>query len=221
MIGVVGLLIWNGRKQTARKADRARALGFSPVEFPDPRLAARVERIYQIRQNVEIELHNVYEHTTGDARIFMIDILDTGGEDSSWLGQEMIAIISPYLELPRFFLMSKVQMNGMFVDTMNEALHKLADYLASRQGLTPITFQNHPELEERFMIYADDEREIHRFFNDYRLDQLARLEAKYEIDALGDTMIMKNCYPEREDDPDYILRETYRTAFDLFRLFQE
>lgn len=210
-----------GRKQSAQRLERARSLGFSPLGELVPDVLERVTHLYRSNQQQQIQLQNIFEQRRTDASFYLLDILDTAGDDTSNLGEEVIVIISSYLALPRFTIIPMIKMEGRLGGLMNIAIDKLMDMLGTRQGLERVQFDQYPEIDKRFIIFGDDPVEIRNFFTNSYMSGFFDIKPKYEIDAGGDTLIIKVMFPEQEKNRDEAVRVQFKDAEAIFHFFSQ
>jgi len=127
--------------------------------------------------------------------------VDTSGEENSWLGAQMLGIVSPSLHLPRFMLQPRITLKqpGKLTAYLANLADKVVDWAATQSGLVRFSFADQLTFEERLVVFGRDEVEVRRFLSDSCLAQLASLERPYKIEAAGDMFTIV-----KEVDPSHI-----------------
>jgi hypothetical protein len=151
----------------------------------------------------------------------MMDLLDTGGDETSNLGEDVVVIISPYLSLPRFAMAPMIKMDGRIGGLMTKAVDKLMDMVGTRQGLVRVLFDQYPDIGENYIIFGNDPSLLRNYFTSPHMSGFFNIEQKYEITAGGDTLIVKAMFPDRDKDRDEFVRRQYRDAEAMFRFLSQ
>jgi len=185
--GMIWLIIAEGRKQKA-SSRRIADLGYTPIKSPSAALLERVQRIYQRGSGQKLELQNAFQRPIADGRVVLFDLVDTSGNESSWLGTRIMGVLSPSLHLPHFMLEPKLQLKpeGQVAAFMLHTAEKVIDWAASKGGYERVSFSAHPDFEQRFIVFGRAETELRLFLTGDRLDRLAGLERAYKIAGAGD-----------------------------------
>jgi hypothetical protein len=100
--------------------------------------------------------------------MFLFDLIDTSGGESSCTENQAVAVVSPHLDLPAFAIFPRADIDG--------PLPKLADrvlgWVVSRCG-TPIEFPQVLEFGKRYFVSSRDPEAVQRFLDDGKLRCLA------------------------------------------------
>lgn len=184
---LVALLVWAffpGRKKISAKQQALRALGFMPLKAPPQDLAARMLAFYHCAPQQSLRLRDVCQKsfTAGScAYVF-------GFEDAD---DDMLAIISPDLNVPRFSLLPRLVENGNVSGFLFGTLSKLVDRAVDQTEMQMVDFVGQSDLGRRFIVFGEDEVELRSFLSAERLAQLVDLVGTYDIEAGRDSFVMK------------------------------
>ena len=107
VMGFFIVMIRKARQAHATRHLEAENLGFSVQEPPDPGLAARITSLHRRTSSQKLALKRVFAKPQGDTTIYLLDLVDTSGEDDSLLLDGAITIVSPLLSLPRLRSLSQ------------------------------------------------------------------------------------------------------------------
>lgn len=222
VVGLFAVAIWAivSQERKARvKRNYLLGVGFTAVKVPDPTLVERFVRLYQKTPQQEIELRRVLQADLRGGQILVFDVWDTGGEETSVVDTGVVGIVSPDLDLPRFSLMPHLPFKGAVGGLMVQAAERLSGWAASKAGMSPLSFADHPEFEAKFLVFGQDEAQVRQFLSPDRLTWLTGLPDLYKIEAGGDAFAL-GCYADRrgrlpEQEIAALLDHAHR-LFDLF-----
>jgi hypothetical protein len=165
------------RQKSAEHRAALRSLGFEPVSSSDREVVSSIVDLSERWKGDHYRVENLLERRGSDHRLFLFDLNDPSGDNHH---PGLLAVMSRRLELPRFTLYPRLDMEGRLAAFANTLLEKLVGH----QGKT-VGFPAHPKFDGRHFVRGSDEDEIRRFFDDDRLDALA--EKQYlMIEAGGD-----------------------------------
>ena len=179
-----------------KKRQLSRAMGFTPLD-PSPELIQKITTLYHALRvkpsaasaNI-FELQNVATKQLPDGTMFLFDLLDTSGEDNSYVENQAVAISSPHLTLPYFLVFPKTDHEGRLAEMANQFL----SWLIARFG-QPIDFSQYPKFHSRYIVSSPapettrlflDERKIRRLANT-RLLTIYAGEQLFTCTQIGDT----------------------------------
>ena len=219
-LGILWVIRAN-RRSSAQRLERAKALGFEPLEELDQAVLQRLNRLYRANHKQDLQPKNVFEQRQNDAVFYMMDIMDTSGDESSDLGEDVVVIVSPYLSLPRFSLAPIPKMDGRMGGLINKAIDQLMDVVGARQGLVRVPFDQYPEIDENYIIFGSDPDLLMNYFTSSYMSGFFNIKPKYEITAGGDTLIVKVVFPDYKKSRDEIVRQQYNDAEAMFRYFSQ
>jgi len=218
-IAVFGFLLYfaiqSNRKEKEAKQQIARSLGFIPFS-PDPMLTERISRLYQrAGRSGKYELRNGFRKMTPDGEMYLFDLVETSGEDDSWLERQAVAVISPYLKLPPFMFFprpdEKYALGGLTSKVMEWGLSFVG---------TPVQFPDFPEFNKRYSVASIDPTGVEAYFN----DEIARYFAgtqMYTLHAGDDMFTFSELDPSsRTITPETISRRVNR-ALDIARILSK
>jgi hypothetical protein len=177
---VIGSLIlfsaFQAQKRKKGFAEVVLQLGFKPLLQVDVELLALLQQMYAPSKVNKVR--NLAVKPVGDERYFLFDITYTSpqysSENSTSTTTEYnnVAIISQYLDLPPFILMTRIKAPG--------GLGGMADnmlvYAASRAGFTE--YKETPTVfEMNYMLFVKDDPRVKTAFTEQLLSQMGMLES--------------------------------------------
>jgi hypothetical protein len=187
------LVILNARrKQKAREVFLA-GLGFARVPV-SPKFFERVDLIYRRTPNQRFRMDALFEKQTPQGSFFVFDLVETSGEDNTWLANGSVAVVSPDLRLPHLHISGRPQLGGKVGTWMAGAAEKVIDWAASRAGMSRVDLSEYIELDERLMAIATDASIAQEFLDRERLGRLlwiAEMDHLSEVDCNGDCFVLK------------------------------
>ncbi|MGB9631743.1 MAG: hypothetical protein ACPL8I_00300 [Chloroflexaceae bacterium] len=205
------------RKDRAKKAQAAQALGLAPVAQPD---AALAERIFALHRpawgTATYELRNVWRRPLADGELFLFDLVDTSGDGDSITAHQAVAIRSATLHLPPFMFYPKV-------DTQQYALgglaNRIVEWAVARVG-QPVSFPDYPAFAARYTVTSDDPPAVRRFF-DERLANYFATTRFYTLHAAGNLFVFAEIGPGlKTGDQSHLARRIDR-ALEMYHLFRQ
>ena len=211
---ILYFLIASSRKHKERKSQIARTLGFSPIE-PDMALTALISKLYSHENfSREYELHNVSQKITVNGKMLLFDLVDTSGEDDSYRADQALAVFSDHLDLPRFVVFPKADIDGVAANLANKVLQ----WVLSKFG-TPLDFSHVPEFERRYVVVSPDPDDTRRFLDDIRLNGLAQARM-LNLYAGGSAFALSQFDPAPKSTDLETMKGRLRLAMDIHALFQ-
>jgi hypothetical protein len=192
VVVVVILLILRGtisarRKRVARHEFLINR-GYTPVDPSPPELIQGLEKMY-LKANVHsIQVHDAFSRPIPNGMVDLFDLMDTGGSESDWIGKDILAVISPDLQLPRIMIqpLPDVLPQGKGAGLVSEVVESAIDWGASLSGYQRVRFPNHPNFDDRRIVIARDQAEASDFLSDIRVAQLSGLTRPYHIETNQD-----------------------------------
>ena len=201
---------------------RARQLGFEPVvEIPQD-LQSRIEDLYQNEKDRTLEIRNLHHRREWEQDLYLFDILDTSDEDS-WMGRDVIGVISRNLALPRFSLITIPEFgkDGVLGNLMEKILDKVFKWAANFQRLSRVEFPDQPGFDDRFVVYGRDEHDVRTLFSGSTASGLSNNRLPLKLAGSGDFLIVETAHTTPPKDQYQDLRDLYQACLDLVRLFEE
>ncbi len=184
--GTVALMIRARRREQETKAQISRSLGFAPIQST-PELRGKIAHLYCAlrtdRNNVDeskYELENVAVRHMPDCDLYIFDLVDSSGGETSYPEQQAVAVVSPHLSLPAFMMFPKADMDGSVAKLGNQFL----GWIFSRLG-SPVEFPEFPEFENKYLVSSPEPDGTRRFLDADKLHQLARTRL-LSVHACGD-----------------------------------
>ncbi len=223
VLGVVGaivaLMVRSERKDRRTKLQIGRALGLVPVE-PDPEFVRRLTQLYRgLRAGEggnamdEYEFRNVSVGKLPDGEVFLFDLIDASGGESSRTENQAVAIVSPHLNLPPFAIFPKADIEG----TLPNLANKVLGWVVSKCG-DPVEFPQVPEFGQRYLVSSRDPEAVRRFLDDGRLRRLADTRL-LSIQAGGDIFTLSRVDTFAESATEETMRERVEQARTLLSIF--
>jgi len=214
------------KKQPQPEAVGMDSLGFSPVEYPEAVLKKKVIQLHTKYEDQQLVLHDVFELKTEPGAeaepsvknnwVYLFDIEDHAGKEPYVLAQDVIAIISTELNTPRINIIARPQSQGGALGGMvDRFVSRLADWEDNTQGLKRLSFEDHPEIDKRFYIFAPLVEQAKSFLTPERLDALSNLDEPYAIDMSIDTLTIHQTMPDKRIDRRQRIENTLKDAYRL------
>ena len=207
-------LIASARREGERRRQAAQQLGFTPIE-PDPALTEKISRISQRggKQSV-FRLRNVFRKNLLDGEMYLFDLDEVSAEESGAPQQQLVAIVSRYLNLPPFTIFPKVDQEGLAADLANRML---AWAISQVEG--PVDFPEYPGFQERYLLSSPDPDAARAYFDEHILRQLAQTRL-YLLRGGGDAFVFSQVDLTGKAPTSETLSRRVDLALDLFRILQ-
>ena len=167
VLAVYGMISSEKRRQ-ARKKEAILALGFQPLDKPDPALVENLLALYTKRESQKLTLRHMYQRRENDYLLYLYEVWSESSNDNDLHEEWGLAMVSPYLNLPRFSLIPKVDMPGKFAGLVNRFLEKL-----TVPGSIKIEFPDHLPFSRRYMVTGTDETAVRKVFTTILLNRLS------------------------------------------------
>jgi hypothetical protein len=220
---LLALLVISAFVFLARKARQAHVtrhleaenLGFHYQDPPDPGLVTRITGLHERHSDQKLALKRVFAKPQGEATIYLLDLEDAGGEDSSLLLDGAIAIISPMLTLPSFGIFPRVPGDGFLARAANQLFERLFG-----QHVQLIDFDDRLDFDRRYLVTGSDPERVRELFSGYIQDRLAGLEL-LQVQGDGDILTVANVgYAQLKPDEPRNLELLYRQALTVYDLLR-
>ena len=209
-------LIRSARKANATRHLEAENLGFRVQDPPDSALIEKIRALHYKRPSQVLDVRRVFSKPHGDGSMYLFDLVDTGGEDTSTLLDGAFAIVSPLLALPNFGLFPRVPGEGYLSRVANQLIERLLDHQAGT-----VDFDDRPDFDRRYLVTADDPQAVRDLLDDYLQDRLSALEM-LQIQAGGDMLTVGNVgYAQKKPDQHRDLETLYRQTLTVYELFRQ
>ncbi len=215
---VIALMIRSERRDRENKLRVAQSLGFSPAD-PTPELVRRMTQLYHsIRVSRHhpdgdtYELEAVSKRRLPDGDIFIFDLINNSGAESSHTEKQAVAIVSALLNLPVFMVFPKADIDGVVPQMGN----KFLGWVFSKIG-HPIEFPQAPEFARRYLVSSPDPDGTRQFLNEDRLHRLAQTRL-ININAGGDMFTVASIGIEKPVTQE-LMRERVDQAMEVLSIF--
>jgi len=216
---VFGLIVYmamqSNRKEKETKQQIAQSLGFSPFEA-DGDLTEKISSLYQRPWSKNsYRLQQVSRRLISDGEMYLFDLVDTSGDDESWVERQAVAIISPSLSLPPFAFYPKADQKY----ALSWLANQIVEWGLSKIG-EPVAFPQFPALTERYVITSQDVEGLRSFVD----EPLARFFSQTEMSMLhaaGDVFTFAEMNPNfNTGDLESMTRRINR-ALEILRALQK
>lgn len=216
LFGVLVVFIFRSSRQ-ANKSERllVTQLGFTPIE-PDATMIAKLTALYQQdRPGHHLKLQRVAQRAIPEGNLLLFDMVDTDGEEDTWLANYAVAVISPRLNLPHFVLYPKAGQDTWLANLAG----RVVEWAVARLG-EPVPFPEYPEFQQRYAMIANEPDAVRHFFTKTRLEQLAQTRY-YAIRASNDLFAFFENAPQLWAFNHSTLSQRIERALQLLDLFVE
>lgn len=215
MIGFFIVMVRKARQTHATRHLEAENLGFHFQDPPDPGLVARITGLHERYSGQKLAIQRVFVKHQGETTLYLLDLEDTGGEDSSLLLDGAITIVSPLLSLPRFGLFPRIPGEGLFAQAANRLFERLFG-----QNAPLVDFDDRPAFDSRYLVTSPEPERVRALLDDFIQDRLSSMEM-LQIEAGGDTLTVANVgYAQLKPDQPRNLEALYRQALTIFDLLR-
>ena len=205
-LSIVGLVLWlvfrYEKKRTAALEIVANELGLQFSPHKDERLLAKLQQFRLFNWGHSRRMKNVMTAVTEHATMTIFDYQFTtgGGNHARTHSHTLVAMEMTALQLPRFSIWPE----------------EWTDKIEAKLGFQDIDFDQHPEFSSKFVLQADDETAVRRYFENQLLDMFV-VRPGVSVDAIpGLFTYMK----PRRSKPEEI-RELMAEAYAFAKVFQE
>lgn len=220
---IIGLVLLAARNSNQQKSSRALELGFEALDAPPDALISRVENLHRRRESQILKISQVYRQRDLNRQIYLFDLADTRGDDSS-LGTEIIGIISRDLALPHFTLISLPEMNndGFLGQMMDSLLDRFFDWAGKFQKLERVEFPTYPDFDQRFVVYARDKYSAQNLFSGRTGSFLQTCPISLSVTGSGDflTVEASSALDQQKQNQKNELRTLYQFTLDFVQVLE-
>jgi hypothetical protein len=224
------LLRYYPRKPKKRQVEQVGmdSLGFLPVPYPEAILKKKIVQLHTKYDGQQIAMHDVFQRKSEgvdkpgieDQWTYLFDLEDQAGKEPAILAQDVIAIISTHLDLPRISILTRPNVTGGFGGMMDRLVSRMANWENNTQSLRRITFPDQPDLNNRYFFFSPDEAHARAFLSPSRLVLLQNLQEHYAIDMDNDLVTIHKVVTNSSTRREQIL-QTLADAIDLVNILKE
>jgi hypothetical protein len=176
------------RRSQAARTEELKLAGLAPAELP-PALAEKLRRLNT--GGASLAFRGVWRMARADGELYMLDLWDTGGDNSSLTAQGLVVILSRRLALPRIHVMPRLASLGWLGRLVEPLFSRLVDWGAGRQGLTRVSFPDEPHLESALMVLAGDPDRARAFLGASRALWLPQLPVPLQWEGEGELLCVR------------------------------
>ncbi|MBM3129429.1 MAG: preprotein translocase subunit YajC [Chloroflexi bacterium] len=218
---IVFWMIRSQRKEQETKSRISQALGFTPLQ-PTPELLRKIARLYHAvrtdRKNPDADkyqLENVAAKRMPDCDLFIFDLVDTSGDETSYPEQQAVAVVSPHLNLPAFIIFPKADIESSVTHLGNRFL----GWVIGRLG-NVVEFPQVPGFGNKYLVSSPDPEGTRAFLDDAKLHHLATTRL-LNVHACGDIFALSRMEIGAKSLTEEIMRERVALALKLFWVWQK
>jgi hypothetical protein len=189
---------------------------------PTPEIVRKIAHLYHIirtdRNNPDedkYQLENVFSKQMPDCDLFIFDLVETSGGETSYPEQQAVAVVSPYLNLPAFMLFPKADIDSSVTNLGNRFL----SWVISRLG-NVVEFSQFPEFARKYLVSSPDPDGTRQFLDESKLHHLATTRL-LNVHACGDVFSLSRMEIGAKESTEEMMRERVRFALDLFSVWQK
>ncbi|MBN1248129.1 MAG: hypothetical protein JXC32_10760 [Anaerolineae bacterium] len=188
------------RRSEENREEALLRLGYEPVRPPPQELVDRILSLRRSGGHQKLELRQVFWRSIAGGEIYVFDLLDTAGDETSSLVDTALAVVSPALDLPRFTVIPRLALSGQANGLLARLADKALAWAASRAGVEEITFDGDLEFNEAFITLTDEASAASTFLTDRRRTEILQMERRYVIDAEADTFVLSRNPSEQQTE---------------------
>lgn len=219
MIVIFGFLVYrmviSSNREKEHKAQKAYLLGFSADE-PSQDLLDWIFSVYPEQENTtRYVIKNVYRKVMLNGEMVIFDLIDTGGDEDSYLENQAVAVISPELDLPKFVLHPQVDMPGWASQMANRLMRKVV----GRYGEL-VEFPESPDFQKKYLLTSDEPERIRSFFQPQLLNQLAQTSL-LGIRARGNVFTLSSLDPTQNSANEQAIIQRIDQAMQVFLILRQ
>ena len=212
---IIYMSVQSSRKEKETKQQVAQSLGFSPFEAGRD-LPEKISSLYRRPWSKNsYQLRNVSRRLIPDGEMYLFDLVDTSGDDDSWMERQAVAIISASLNLPPFTFFPKSDQKYALSGLAN----RIVEWGMSKIG-EPVAFPQYPALAERYVITSQDTDGLGLFID----ESLARFFGQtemYTLHAAGNIFTFAEMDPNFKTADIQGMTRRLNRAMEIFRALQK
>lgn len=205
------------------------SLGFHPIPFPEAILKKKVVQLHTKYEGQQLALHDVFQKNfdgvnsaeKGDQWIYLFDIEDQAGKESTILAQDVIAIIDTRLSLPRITILTRPNATGEFGGIIDRFVSRFANWENNTQSLRKIDFLDQPEINKRYFVFSTSPDQGKTFLTIPKLEFLLNLSEHYAIDMVDDLITVHLVITGSKSSRRFRITQTLADATNLARILSE
>lgn len=200
-VALAAIIIWSGvRNVPIHKAweEKVQSLGFVKVEKAPEVVAQSVASLYRCSsqrfQPDRFMLWDVYEKADTHGGLYVFDLVSTGLRSYVWFGAGMIAVVSPYLNLPYFSVAARRSPAGVANEIFRNIGESFNVFTSEYGSLRRLSLEDYPDLDKLLLIMVENEFATRQFLTDDHLSSLSWLANKeypMQIECGGDCFALR------------------------------
>ena len=212
---IIYVAVLSNRKDLESKQQVAQQSGLSSVQS-DTLLTEKISALYRRPgATSRYELRNLSRKFLPDGEMYLFDLVDTSGDDNSWVENQAVAIVSPTLKLPPFSFFPKSDEKYALSGTANQ----IVEWGLSKMG-SPVALPEFPAFTARYVINSAEPEATRRFIDEPIARYLSHTQM-YSIHAGGDVFTFSEMNPRLDLRNPENLSQRIDRAQEIFHLFQK
>lgn len=189
-------------------------LGFSEMRFIESYISSKIRRLIQ----APLKKKNVFRFSSEGAQFIVIFT----NLPSLFIEKEkyFITVISEKIQLPRFFLTSKLNLSNRLDSIMSSTMDQLAIMETYDKNLNKIELKDFPELNKKYALLGRDNNSINQFFAAEKAEKISNIKDRFELFADHDLFTIKlDTYLFDEIGEVEKMRKVTKLARRVYRIF--
>jgi hypothetical protein len=212
---VVYSMILSARKDVAKKAEIALSLGFSAWN-PDHNLLEQMVSVQPPdRWNDRYELKNVFRKSVPEGLMFLFDLINISGDEGGQTETQLVAVISPELNLPHFALFPQADVQGWAAGVANRVMKMAIGHSAAL-----LEFSENPDFQKKYLLATWESETARRFFDPQVLAGMAQTRL-LNVYARGNLFILSSLDPSLKSLDQRMIADRIDKAVQVFHILQQ
>lgn len=198
LVFLIGMVIWVALAQRQRaqvKRLQVARLGFTPLEKAARDVLLRLADLRPFSTRQIPTVRNLYTRRLPTGNLYLFDLETSSGGQSTFLGENLILVVSSTLNLPRFAVFPRL-VSG--TGTAGALQDRLIQQLASRTGLVVAPVSQPRRFSEHYTLWAESQAAANELIDSGLLDPLAAVKDQH-IQARGDAFAYSSTRFKRSD----------------------
>jgi hypothetical protein len=182
LVFIAGVVIWaikSSQREKTRRLEEASGVGLHPIdktELKNVKILLADANPKFSKSNYELRF--VFSKDTPNGDLYLYDLWDVGGEDSSEIQRQAFMLVTPYLTLPKFILMAKPHILQTADETKSilvGIVNKLFT-LSMHHTFSMVDLSASPETNHKFVLAGEPPDQVANLFSPDVLNRFLHLE---------------------------------------------
>ena len=187
IIALAALIFFSFRAQDHKQtqfASRLEVLGFQ-ADQENLDIQKQLKHLY--RAHGKIVFGSIYRKSSPQFDLFIFSMHSNPGESRSLVVDYAVALLSPQLQLPEFWIVPGIPRSGWLGATAYQAVSSVLSVI----GFAPLAFEEDPAFNNDFTVFAINEQAMREVLTVHRRKQLGQLESPV-ISGSGNLLVLDN-----------------------------